>query len=158
MSGPELRVRSAEPPIGGRLAYIVGLGLALPATMYLALVETGKLTVPWVPPKGVGLLGVTFVVVVAVKLVQRRTRHRGLDVLFVETGIHFNGPTEWHLAVVPWKDIAGFKDDDREVIEIVRRNTLPRLAAWLLIPTPSEVERTAVLALLDQRGVKRLEA
>lgn len=57
---------------------------------------------------------------------------------------------------VAWTDVSGFRDGSTEYVQIVRKGDVVA-SAQLTIPTPSEVERTAVLELLAARGVARLD-
>jgi hypothetical protein len=60
------------------------------------------------------------------------------------------------LKTVFWREIVGYRDDSADYIQLLREGTLgasPELA----VPTRTEAERVAVLALLDSRGLKRME-
>lgn len=55
-----------------------------------------------------------------------------------------------------WRDIDGFRDHDADFVEVVT-DRWPRGYPKLGIPTLSEQDRTAVLAFLDARGLRRLD-
>jgi hypothetical protein len=59
-------------------------------------------------------------------------------------------------AVVHWSDLAGFRDGSSDFVQLLRRGE--RIAsAQLTVPTPTEETRVAVLRLLDERGLHRVE-
>jgi len=72
-------------------------------------------------------------------------------VVFEEGRIVFYGPTH---ADVSWGDLHGYRDGDAEWVELVL--TQGAAGHRLLVPTPKEADRVAVLALLDRRGLDRL--
>jgi hypothetical protein len=57
---------------------------------------------------------------------------------------------------VPWSEVVGYDDGAREFVELVRAGDAR--STDLCIRTRTEEERTAVLALLDSRGVKRINS
>jgi len=60
------------------------------------------------------------------------------------------------LASVRWQDVAGFSDDSADFVKIhSKTNVYP--PDMLTVPTSTDQARTAVLALLVERGVPRIE-
>jgi hypothetical protein len=53
-----------------------------------------------------------------------------------------------------WKEIVAFDDGALETVRVVTSRLVPRK---IFVPTPDEASRVALLALLDKRGVKRIE-
>ena len=85
---------------------------------------------------------------------RKRTFSRVGRVEFKNLGIFFekNG----RRAALRWEHVAGFRDDSTEFVEIVARTW--KAHSWMFtVPTLSERDRVAVLALLDQKGVSRKE-
>jgi hypothetical protein len=59
--------------------------------------------------------------------------------------------------VVHWRDLVGYRDDSADYIQLLRRGE--SAPSWkLTVPTTTEEARTAVLHLLDARGLKRKES
>ncbi len=81
------------------------------------------------------------------------TRRGTLDdtVVFEEGRILFLGPTR---AVVSWGELGGYRDRSSDWIELV---SVSEYMHRLLVPTRTEVDRVAVLELLDRRGLCRLD-
>ena len=57
---------------------------------------------------------------------------------------------------VPWNEIVGYRDGHAERITLIRQSA--QILSDLAVPTPTEVYRVAVLALLDSHGVPRSDA
>jgi hypothetical protein len=57
---------------------------------------------------------------------------------------------------VPWSVVSGYRDDRAERVVLVLRERV-FFRKTVVIPTYSEVDRTAVLAILDEHGIPRLE-
>jgi hypothetical protein len=159
LSRPVLVARSASRQTAGWVAPLAHIGVIVIATLTYLATRDGLL--PWTPvaPEWVYKLGAFTLAVSLSALVRWRQRHRGLKVDFHEQVILF-GVLGGRVGVeVPWSDVAGFKDGDADSVELLRRPGAPRLKMKrpLLVPTPTEADRTAVLALLIERGVSRVE-
>ncbi|MEZ0230444.1 MAG: hypothetical protein ACAI25_17610, partial [Planctomycetota bacterium] len=154
MSAPLLVARSESHASVGCL---VQLGFAtawLLAFLAYALMREGSL--PWQPDIPGWAYGIAAFALVGLlsALMRWHQRHEGLKVDFHETTILFGELGGKYGVEVPWSDVVGFKDDHLESVEIVRRPGAPQIKLkQLLVPTPTEELRTAVLALLDERGV-----
>jgi hypothetical protein len=69
-------------------------------------------------------------------------------------GLLHMGKTVEHTEQILWSELRGFRDDRSDhVVLVVERGT----SSFLTVPTPREEDRVAVLKLLDDRGIKRLE-
>jgi hypothetical protein len=64
---------------------------------------------------------------------------------------HGNAPPD----LILFRDLIGYRDASNDFVKLVYP-TLPRLR-FTRIPTPTESDRTALLALLDAHGLKRLD-
>lgn len=90
-------------------------------------------------------------------------RHFGLSrtarVLFYEDRILVLRPGEDcdRGTTIAWTDLAGYGDGSADYVRLRTTGALGGLRSLRLsVPTPTEEERVAVLALLDRRGVPRL--
>lgn len=59
---------------------------------------------------------------------------------------------------VAWTELAGYRDGDARCVRLVERDGWLRFPPHLLVPTRDDAERAAVLALLDRKGLRRLDA
>jgi len=57
---------------------------------------------------------------------------------------------------VHWGDVVGYRDGSSDFVQLVRRQESTTLGRFA-VPTLNERDRTAVLTLLGERGVLRLE-
>jgi hypothetical protein len=63
----------------------------------------------------------------------------------------------WHeLAELPWSAVLSYQDHHAECVKIRRLGERFYERPWA-IPTPTEADRVAVIALLDRFGVRRAE-
>lgn len=58
---------------------------------------------------------------------------------------------------VRWEEVAGFRDGQDGMVEIVSNQNVLSTLTNLTAPARGEAERTAILELLTKRGVKRLD-
>ncbi len=138
----------------------VFFGLSLVAGAVTAvLAERGHL--PWLPfASRLGAQLICFMAFVlgwAVALfVSRRSMARAGRVEIDEQKLVFHRDGLW--VAIQWTDCKGFKDGDADFIEVELREEVPLTRSYwpLTIPTPSEKDRVAVLAVLDAHGLKRL--
>jgi hypothetical protein len=66
----------------------------------------------------------------------------------------FDGSCIEHTEQVLWSEVKGFKDASADYVTLV---ATCGSASFLTVPTPREEDRVAVLKLLDERGIPRLD-
>jgi hypothetical protein len=72
------------------------------------------------------------------------------EVVFVEHGFRD--------VAIAWDRLAGYRDGNASFVRLVEKDRrLLQGPSHLLVPTRTEAERTAVLALLDRKGLRRIE-
>ncbi|MEZ0227644.1 MAG: hypothetical protein ACAI25_03410 [Planctomycetota bacterium] len=159
-------VRSRPLTVTGAHSWSTGRGVLLVWVLAgggaLVLTATGE--APWLPllPRplvGLGiLLGSTFGAVLTSFLVVRRSKARAGHVVFHERWIVFLRAAE--TTTVGFDEIQGFRDGDADFVELVRKPGVSASIAFprLTVPTPTEKDRVAVLAVLDARGIRRLDS
>ncbi|MEZ0231101.1 MAG: hypothetical protein ACAI25_20970 [Planctomycetota bacterium] len=72
----------------------------------------------------------------------------------VPGGCLSSGVVVEHTEQVLWNEVKGFKDDAAGYVTLV---ATCGSASFLTVPTPEEEDRVAVIALLDARGIPRIE-
>jgi hypothetical protein len=143
---PLLAIESRVPGLGCLLPLVVCLGVAC-LLLGGAIAEPLGVSRSLMIPTAIvlGALGLFF----ADRFVKARTGR----VVFLEEKIVIDrGATPVEVA---WSDLDGYRDDAAHCVRLVRKGEVWS-AARLLIPAVTEAQRTAVLALLDQKGVRRM--
>jgi hypothetical protein len=137
-------------------------GKAIPIFVIFSVaigVEIGRAMFPWSPSlrleAPVGAAAVALLLGLALRLSRRHFIARTGRAIFFEdrvvlakSRIGLRRPITVELE---WRELAGFRDGSIDYVELIPRR--PDVRAMLTVPTPSEEERTAVLALLDAHGV-----
>jgi hypothetical protein len=148
---PELVVGSLGRAAVGGWAGVLALVVFL-AT--LSSIVAGLLFVTNTVSSTVGVSAVftpVLVVFGGIAVLARARRRRGL-VAFYKSVIVVIREAEH---IIFWRQIRGYDDSAGDLVQLIDERLLP--SSDLAIPTPDEAARTAVLALLDRRGIKRLE-
>ena len=141
--------------VGACVLILISPGVFLASSSTLLGVgwkAVAKFLARWLLVFAVAAGAVLFVLVAAIS---RWRLARGGTVEFHAYAILFQkgaGPP----ASVRWQDVTGFSDDSADFIKIhARTTTYP--PDMLTVPTATELARTAVLALLVERGILRVE-
>src|SRR5262249_48025830 len=101
------------------------------------------------------LAGPTFVLLV---IAQDRIRARRRGVAFFEEAVVFR-ERGFRDVSIAWDRLAGYRDGDAGFVRLIEKNRrLLQGPSHLLVPTRRDADRTAVLALLDKKGLRRIEA
>lgn len=167
MSAPLLEVGGSRSRGGDplRIWSMLAVLLAIVGTILLIIWLEGGLNVPWAPLELIPstttralvwtvIGGPIFILLV---IAQDRIRARGRVVAFFEDSVVFR-ERGFRDVSISWETLEGYRDGDARFIRLVEKSR--RLLAGpshLLVPTPTDVERTAVLALLDRKGLRRIE-
>jgi len=139
----------------------VAAGLYAGGMLYAALIREGRITSPWIDLVKSWLWGwqvailVTIGPIVAYFFARRwlrdfATKRVGRAEVF-EAGVVFYRADQ--MTPVPWSMLGGFDDSSADVIELQLKGSRVRFT----IPTPQEDLRVRVLALLEERGIPRLD-
>jgi hypothetical protein len=133
--------------VGGAVAY-----LASPLVNALSAVPGPGLV-------GALIAGLVIPTPILLRLVTRWEATRYGRVEFYDEGIVFlKCVTRHERTEVEWHDLAGFRDAAPDHVRLVRREKGGRTPEFVLsVPTPNDKTRTAVLQLLDRRGLSRVE-
>jgi hypothetical protein len=155
-AGGDENARGAEPvltvggPKEGRRQDLAST-CALTVGLYAGIACGGLLAASHGGIAVVGTLAVVCLVGVVGGIILLRRATLDDLVAFEESRIVFRGPAPTALS---WTEIRGYRDDSSDWIELVPCSWHP---SRLLVPTRSEGDRVAVLALLDRKGLHRLE-
>lgn len=158
-----------EPQLVVDVPWEVPWWLTPPAVMFAAALGGGLLiratargALPWVPDPLVGIassplgssaarIGLALVAAVAVgALLHRLLRRTGRVELLDDRVVVVRGG---ELEALPFALVRGYRDGSIDHVAVVAFADPYELA----IPTPTESDRTAVLAFLDARGLPRLD-
>lgn len=149
------------------LAVVLGLGGATFAVL------ARDRALPWLPEPMVQAMGsrwgrrLVFAVVAAAAFaayyatVARLRRRAGRFELHADRVVvvrpTLDDPDEPSTAEVAWSDLRGFRDAATDHVVLVPGDEA-EVAVELALPTPTEADRVTLLALLDARGLPRLDA
>lgn len=114
--------------------------------------------VPWVDAGGLGPYAFLFAPLAGLALwwavMLPRLAASGEAVLG-EQGVTLRGDAGGLAHSIAWSAVAGYRDGASSAVQLILEGG-GGLAATVSIPTPTEADRVAVLALLDARGLGRL--
>jgi hypothetical protein len=160
--GPALVVGSPDPelsrwrpiviiPTSAVVAYLISSWAGFKKTPWLVW-DSMRLAVP---------IALLVLGLVLLRLTRRYFVCRSGTATFYEDRVAFRkrvrGQTRFTEATVAWSELGGYRDGSSDYIQLVRKGE-SFASPLLAIPTPSEDDRVKVLALLDARGLARLNS
>jgi hypothetical protein len=166
VSAPLFEIRGSQSRDALRIWSTTVVLITIGGTILLIMWLKGGLNDPFTPrelipsPATRALIwtvvaGPVFVLLV---IAQDLIRARSRGVVFFEEAVVFRERGFRDVAIT-WDRLAGYRDGNADFVRLIEKDRrLLQGPSHLFVPTPTDADRTAVLAILDKKGLRRIEA